>query len=140
MSEQKNVLGEPLKCCCKFPMTGFYRTGYCETGPEDLGRHTVCVKLTEKFLEFTKSVGNDLSTPHPELDFPGLIAGDRWCLCAARWLEAYQADAAPDVYLERTNQATLEVVDLEMLNKHAIAEEDVFSTNEKDEKGDVQSD
>lgn len=115
---QKNVLGGPLQPCCKFPMTGFYRDGYCNTGPEDLGQHTVCIKLTDEFLTFSKAAGNDLSTPHPEFDFPGLIAGDQWCLCALRWQEAFLNGAAPEVILESTNEATLQVVRLEDLKKH----------------------
>ena len=84
MNNPKNVLGKELKPCCKFPMTGFYRDGICRTSPEDIGKHTVCIRATEEFLAFSKSVGNDLSTPRPEMDFPGLIAGDQWCLCAMR--------------------------------------------------------
>jgi len=114
-----NVLGTELKPCCSFPMTGFYRDGYCRTGPEDIGRHTVCIRVTEKFLSFSKDAGNDLSTPRPELDFPGLIEGDQWCLCALRWVEAFEADAAPQVVLEATHESVLEVTELENLKKHA---------------------
>ncbi len=122
MTEQKNVLGTELKCCCKFPMTGFYRDGLCRTGPDDLGRHVVCIKITDAFLKFSKDTGNDLTTPHPELDFPGLIAGDQWCLCALRWQEAFEAGAAPDVILSATDQSALEVLKIENLKKHAIHE------------------
>lgn len=123
MNEQpKNVLGEPLKPCCKFPMAGFYRDGYCRTGAEDLGQHTMCIEATEEFLEFSASVGNDLSTPREELDFSGLIDGDRWCLCAARWVEAYQAGAAPMVILEACEESVLQMVDLEILKEFAIEE------------------
>lgn len=103
-------------------MTGFYRDGYCRTGPEDIGRHTVCIRATEEFLEFSKEAGNDLSTPRPDLDFPGLIAGDQWCLCAPRWQEAFEAGAAPQVILSATEESALEVIDLEDLQKHAADE------------------
>lgn len=122
MSEAKNVLGGKLQPCCRFPMTGFYRDGYCHTGPEDVGRHTVCIRATEEFLEFSREAGNDLSTPRPDLDFPGLIAGDQWCLCAPRWQEAFEAGAAPQVILSATEESTLEVVDLEDLKKYAVDE------------------
>ncbi|MBI5150196.1 MAG: DUF2237 domain-containing protein [Candidatus Omnitrophica bacterium] len=122
MSEAKNVLGTKLQPCCKFPMTGFYRDGYCHTGPEDVGQHTVCIRATEEFLEFSREAGNDLSTPRPDLDFPGLIAGDQWCLCAPRWQEAFEADAAPQVILSATEESALEVINLEDLKKHAADE------------------
>lgn len=122
MSEAKNVLGTKLQPCCKFPMTGFYRDGHCRTGQEDLGRHTVCIRATEEFLEFSREAGNDLSTPREDLDFPGLIAGDQWCLCALRWQEAFEADAAPQVILSATEESALEVIDLEDLKKHAADE------------------
>ncbi|OGX30105.1 MAG: hypothetical protein A2705_03715 [Omnitrophica WOR_2 bacterium RIFCSPHIGHO2_01_FULL_52_10] len=122
MPEAKNVLSTKLQPCCKFPMTGFYRDGYCRTGPEDIGRHTVCIRATEEFLEFSKEAGNDLSTPRPDLDFPGLIAGDQWCLCAQRWQEAFEAGAAPQVILSATEESALEVIDLEDLQKHAADE------------------
>ena len=122
MSEAKNVLGTQLTPCCKFPMTGFYRDGYCRTGAEDIGRHTLCMQVTKEFLEFSKEAGNDLSTPHPELDFPGLIPGDQWCLCAARWQEAFEAGAAPQVVLSATHESALEVIELEDLKKHAADE------------------
>ncbi len=122
MSEAKNVLGGTLQSCCKFPMTGFYRDGYCHTGREDLGRHSVCIRVTQEFLEFSRAAGNDLSTPQPDLDFAGLIPGDQWCLCALRWQEALEAGAAPGVVLSATEESTLEVVDLEDLKKYAIDE------------------
>ncbi len=114
----KNVLGETLADCSHDPVTGFYRTGCCETGPDDRGVHTVCAEMTEDFLAFTKSRGNDLSTPRPEFGFPGLKPGDGWCLCAARWLEAYEAGAAPKVRLAATHAATLNIVPLEALKAH----------------------
>lgn len=122
MSEAKNVLGGKLQPCCKFPMTGFYRDGYCHTGPEDIGRHSVCIRATAEFLEFSREAGNDLTTPRDDLDFPGLIAGDQWCLCALRWQEAFEAGAAPQVILSATEKSALEVIDLEDLKKHAADE------------------
>jgi len=103
-------------------MTGFYRDGYCRTGQDDIGRHIVCIEVTEKFLTFSKNVGNDLSTPHPELDFPGLIPGDRWCLCAERWQQALEAGAAPKVDLHATHESTLEIIDIKSLNQQAVDE------------------
>ncbi len=116
-----NVLGLPLKPCGCEPLTGFTRSGYCETGPEDLGSHTVCAIMTEEFLAFTRSCGNDLSTPVPRYGFPGLKPGDRWCVCAARWLEAYQAGCAPLVDLAATHQRALDVIPLGALQAHAIS-------------------
>lgn len=101
-------------------MTGWTRNGTCETGPEDSGSHTVCAVMTDEFLEFSKSRGNDLSTPHPEFGFPGLRKGDRWCLCAARWLEAYRVGKAPAVVLEATHEAALEICPMEALVQHAF--------------------
>ncbi len=115
-----NVLGEPLVPCGLDPVTGFYRDGCCNTGPEDVGSHTVCVELTAEFLVFSKQVGNDLSTPHPEFNFPGLKPGDRWCLCAPRWQQAFEAGAAPRVRLLGTHQGALEFVDIAALKAHAI--------------------
>ncbi|MGB0721386.1 MAG: DUF2237 family protein [Gammaproteobacteria bacterium] len=115
-----NVLGEPLESCGNDPMTGFFRDGDCATGPRDVGSHTVCCAVTDEFLHFSREQGNDLITPVPQYGFPGLIAGDRWCLCAARWLQAHQAGAAPRVYLRRTHQRALEVVALELLKPYAI--------------------
>ncbi len=119
MDNAQNVLGTELKPCCKFPMTGFYRDGYCNTGVEDIGRHVVCIRITDQFLKFSKAAGNDLSTPLPEADFPGLIAGDQWCLCALRWQQAFENDAAPEVVLESTHASTLELINLDDLKKHA---------------------
>lgn len=115
---QRNVLGEPLASCCTAPMTGFYRTGACETGPEDRGAHVVCSEVTAEFLEFSRRRGNDLITPRP--GFPGLKAGDRWCLCAARWHEALAAGVAPPVVLAATHTAALDHVDLDALKRHAL--------------------
>ena len=106
--QPKNVFGEPLAPCCTDPMTGFYRDGTCRTGAGDAGVHTVCAEMTAEFLEFSRSRGNDLSTPVPEYEFPGLKPGDRWCLCAARWKEAYDAGMAPRVVLEACHVSTLE--------------------------------
>ncbi len=119
----QNVLGGELKCCCKKPLTGFYRDGFCRTGAEDLGRHMVCILATNDFLEFSRSVGNDLSTPHPEFAFPGLKEGDKWCLCVLRWREALNAGVAPSVILEATNQASLQYVSLKDLQSHAVVED-----------------
>jgi uncharacterized protein (DUF2237 family) len=119
----KNVLGTDLQSCCTSPMTGFYRDGMCNTGLGDLGVHVVCAEMTEEFLRFSKSRGNDLSTPQPELGFPGLKPGDRWCLCAARWQEAFEAGLAPPVMLAATHMAALEFVDLEDLRAHSLDEE-----------------
>ena len=120
MSSARNVLGEPLETCSTEPMTGYMRTGICETGPQDLGSHTVCARVTQEFLEYSKSRGNDLMTPVPEFDFPGLKPGDRWCLCAARWQEAFEAGKAPRVVLQATHAAALKVVKLADLKKHAL--------------------
>jgi uncharacterized protein (DUF2237 family) len=115
-----NVFGQPLVPCSLTPATGFYREGCCDTGPEDAGLHTVCAVMTAEFLSFSKSRGNDLSTPRPEWGFPGLNPGDRWCLCAARWQEALEAERAPRVLLAATHKATLLVCRLEDLVAHAI--------------------
>lgn len=120
MSQARNVLGEPLVECSSDPLTGFYRDGCCRVGPEDLGVHSVCARVTEEFLEFSRRRGNDLSSAVPSAGFPGLRPGDRWCLCAARWVEAHDAGCAPPVILEATHEATLEVVDLETLRAAAI--------------------
>jgi uncharacterized protein (DUF2237 family) len=116
-----NVLGTPLQACCRDPLTGFYRDGFCHTGPEDRGLHTVCVVITEEFLAFTRTVGNDLSTPVPAYGFPGLEPGDRWCLCVTRWAEALQAGCAPAVVLAATHVSALEFVSREDLQAHAVA-------------------
>lgn len=117
---QKNVFGEPLVTCSDAPLTGFYRSGCCETGPEDVGLHCVCVQMTAEFLAFSKRTGNDLSTPRPEFGFEGLEPGDRWCLCAARWHEAFESGAAPRVVLTATHEAALEVCRLDDLKAHAL--------------------
>jgi uncharacterized protein (DUF2237 family) len=114
----KNVLGNELEVCGCDPMTGFTRSGSCETGPRDLGSHTVCAVMTAEFLRYTAEQGNDLSTPRPEYEFPGLKPGDHWCLCAARWEEARQADLAPPVILSACNEAALRIVDLDALLAH----------------------
>lgn len=116
----RNVLGGALTECCRKPMTGFYRTGSCETGPEDRGLHVVCAQMSTAFLAFSSAQGNDLSTPLPEFGFPGLKPGDCWCLCAARWQEALEAGAAPRVRLLATHEAALEVVALADLKRYAI--------------------
>lgn len=115
-----NVLGTELEDCSKNPLTGFYRTGCCETGADDVGIHTVCAQVTEEFLAFSRSVGNDLSTPAPHFGFAGLKPGDRWCLCAARWVEALEAGMAPPVILAATHAATLEFAALEDLRRFAV--------------------
>ncbi|MDT0538850.1 DUF2237 domain-containing protein [Croceitalea sp. P059] len=116
--DDKNVLGTDLKPCCYQPKTGFYRDGFCRTGPEDVGTHVVCAIMTEEFLVYTKAQGNDLSTPIPMYQFPGLKPGDKWCLCASRWKQAYKAGKAPEVDLEATHEKALEIVDFEMLLEH----------------------
>ncbi|MGH3566787.1 MAG: DUF2237 family protein [Pseudonocardia sp.] len=116
----RNVLGGDLEICSTNPMTGFYRTGCCDTGGEDAGVHTVCARMTAEFLEFSAERGNDLSTPRPEFGFAGLAPGDRWCLCADRWVQAHAAGAAPPVVLEATHARTLEWVDLADLRQHAV--------------------
>jgi uncharacterized protein (DUF2237 family) len=112
-----NVLGKELECCCTNPMTGFYRTGKCETGPDDHGQHTVCILATDEFLKFSSAAGNDLSTPMPEYNFPGLKNGDKWCLCVTRWRQAKEAGFAPKVDLNATHISVLEYVDLEELKE-----------------------
>lgn len=118
--ESVNVFGQPLMACSMAPVTGFYRNGCCDTGEDDLGVHTVCVIVTFEFLEFSRSRGNDLSTPRPEYHFDGLKPGDRWCLCAARWKEAFDAGIAPAVVLEATHERTLDIVSMEALLQHAL--------------------
>jgi uncharacterized protein len=115
-----NVLGQPLQSCCQDPLTGFYRDGYCHTGPDDMGQHTVCAQVTEEFLRFSKQAGNDLSTPRPDYHFPGLLPGDRWCVCAARWQEALEAGVAPPVMLDSTHQNALQIIDLADLQANAM--------------------
>jgi uncharacterized protein (DUF2237 family) len=116
----KNVLGGELQPCSTDPMTGFYRDGCCRTGPDDVGLHLVCTEVTDEFLAFSKSRGNDLSTPNPMYRFPGLKSGDRWCLCVERWKEALEAGMAPMVVLESTHVSALEFVDLEDLEAYAV--------------------
>ena len=115
-----NVFGKELEICCEDPETGFFRNGMCDTCREDQGVHTVCILATEEFLKFSKSAGNDLSTPHPEFEFPGLKPGDRWCVCALRWQEAYDQGKAPPVFLESTHEKTLELVDFNLLQQYAV--------------------
>ena len=115
----RNVVGGSLLSCSTDPPTGFYRDGCCSTGSEDVGSHTVCTVVTDEFLAFSLQAGNDLSTPRPEWGFPGLVAGDRWCVCAARWLEAYRAGCAAPVVLGATHARALEVIGIEMLTAHA---------------------
>lgn len=119
-SPQKNVFGQPLELCCMSPKTGFYRTGFCQTGVDDFGVHTVCVQVTKEFLDYSVRVGNDLVTPIPEFGFPGLKDGDRWCLCASRYKQALEAGVAPPVILSATHEKSLEYVDLETLKSFAI--------------------
>ncbi len=116
----KNVFGEDLALCSTRPLTGFNRSGGCETGPQDSGSHTVCAQVTKAFLEFSRSRGNDLIRPRPATGFPGLKPGDRWCLCASRWREALEAGCAPGVILAATHARALEIVSLEQLKRHAI--------------------
>jgi uncharacterized protein (DUF2237 family) len=118
--ESVNVLGKPLKPCSFDPRTGFFRDGCCNTGPQDRGRHLVCARMTDTFLSFSRARGNDLSTPRPEFGFPGLRAGDRWCLCAERWREAWEADAAPRVILASTHRSALQIIPLDVLEAHAM--------------------
>lgn len=117
----KNVLDTELQTCCTSPMTGFYRTGVCVTGTQDTGTHVICARITAEFLTYTKSRGNDLSTPVPAYNFPGLNPGDKWCLCASRWQEALVAGVAPPVYLEATHSAALKFVTLADLQQHAVS-------------------
>lgn len=116
----KNILGTNLEVCSLNPITGFTRSGCCETGPEDLGQHTICAEVTDEFLQFSKLKGNDLMTPRPEFNFTGLKPGDRWCLCASRWLEALEEGIAPPVILEATHEKALEIIDLAELKYHQL--------------------
>lgn len=120
MSDERNVLGEPLVSCSSRPLTGFYRDGCCRTGPQDPGAHVVCAQVTDEFLAFSRSRGNDLATPVPDFGFPGLKGGDRWCLCAARWKEAFEAGAPPRVVLSATHESALELIDLADLKRLAV--------------------
>jgi len=120
MNEDKNVLGGRLEPCSTSPRTGFYRDGCCNTGPEDVGLHVVCAQMTAEFLAFSAETGNDLSTPVPEYGFPGLKPGDRWCICASRWREAFDAGMAPAVVLSATHEETLAIIALADLKRHAV--------------------
>ena len=115
-----NVFGEKIEVCSEETMTGYLRNGSCETLDDDVGSHTVCAKVTKKFLEYSRDKGNDLMTPRPELGFPGLKDGDKWCVCAARWLEALNDNVAPPILIKSTNRLALEVIDIDLLKKHAI--------------------
>ena len=119
MDESVNVMGEPLATCGEQPLTGFYRDGKCNTCDEDVGSHTVCIEASKEFLEYSRFKGNDLSTPAPQFDFDGVKPGNSWCLCAARWLEAYKDKMAPRVYLLRTHKHALEIVPIELLKEYA---------------------
>ncbi|MGF1521294.1 MAG: DUF2237 family protein [Leptolyngbyaceae cyanobacterium] len=123
MTDAKNVLGDRLATCSTAPMTGFYRDGCCTTGPTDTGVHVVCAEVTDAFLSYTRAQGNDLSTPRPMYNFPGLKAGDRWCLCASRWQEAVADGVAPPIVLEATHEAALKYVSLDLLKQHALDKE-----------------
>ncbi len=116
----KNILGTNLKPCCYSPMAGFYRNGSCDTGTEDIGMHTICVHITEKFLMFSKQMGNDLSTSIPEYNFTGLKEGAKWCLCLSRWIEAYKQGYAPKIDLEATHVSVIEHLDLDILKEYSI--------------------
>lgn len=121
LPSRKNVLGGPLEPCCKKIRAGFFRDGFCRMSASDVGRHVVCAVVTEEFLAFTRAQGNDLSTPHPAAQFPGLKPGDRWCLCASRWRQALQAAQAPKVDLSATDEEALQVVSLQDLQAHDVA-------------------
>lgn len=123
----KNVLGGTLATCSTDPMTGFFRDGCCNTGSEDAGLHTVCVRVTQEFLEFSRDRGNDLITPNPMYRFPGLLPGDQWCLCAARWKEAFDAGVAPPVVLEATHMSTLEYASIDELRAHSVDKDEPSS-------------
>ena len=120
MPSAKNVLGGPLKSCSTDPLTGFYRNGCCDTGPDDVGLHLVCTQVTAEFLAHQRAIGNDLATPNPWYDFPGLKPGDRWCVCVTRWKESFDAGVVAPVVLEATHISTLEFVDLDDLKKAAV--------------------
>jgi len=115
-----NVLGEPMASCCYAPITGYFRNGFCHTATTDLGQHTMCVQMTAEFLNFSQKVGNDLITPLPEVDFPGLEPGDFWCICVTRWVEAYQAGIAPPIKIQACHQAVLSYVPLDVLMEYAV--------------------
>lgn len=130
MSIVKNVLGTNLEPCCNKLKTGFYRNGYCDTSEEDHGLHVVCARVTAEFLDFSRERGNDLSTPNPRFSFPGLNPGDCWCLCAARWQEAFEAGMAPQVVLAATHPAALQYCSLEDLRTHAVEQSPTDSADE----------
>jgi uncharacterized protein (DUF2237 family) len=115
-----NVFGEPLIICGSDPLTGYYRDGCCKTGEDDLGTHTVCAVMTDEFLQYNKEMGNDLTSPIPQWGFTGLKAGDKWCLCATRWMEAYHASLAPPIILEATHEKTLDFIPLTELVKYSV--------------------
>ena len=119
-SSQMNIHGRPLELCSQDPLTGFFRNGCCDTDNHDRGLHTVCVILTDEFLKFSLEVGNDLSTPRPEFDFPGLKPGQKWCLCANRWIEAYESGVAPPIITESTNIKTLDIIDFETIALYSL--------------------
>ena len=118
--DQLNIFNEPLEACSFDPVTGFFRSGCCETSEQDTGSHTVCAIMTEEFLKFSKSKGNDLSTPVPAFDFPGLNSGDRWCLCAARWLEAFEEGSAPSIIARATHRRALEIIPMEAMKEFSL--------------------
>jgi len=120
VEDSLNVFDEPLISCSEDPITGFYRDGCCNTSDGDIGSHTVCIQVTQEFLEYSRFRGNDLSTPMPDFGFPGLAEGDRWCLCASRWLEAFEQGMAPNVFLTRTHKRALDIIDLSKLKQHAV--------------------
>ena len=120
VQQNRNLVGETLIPCSTEPLTGFFRDGLCRTCSDDTGSHTVCAVMTEAFLQFTVTAGNDLVTPRPEFNFPGLVPGDRWCICAARWLEAMRAGCGPPVVLEATSEKALEVIPFELLQQHSV--------------------
>jgi uncharacterized protein (DUF2237 family) len=121
MTDESNVLGTELQPCSEDPMTGYLRDGCCHQHPEDAGRHEICAVVTEAFLSFSRQQGNDLVTPQPRFDFPGLEPGDQWCLCVGRWVEAHEAGVAPPVVLEATSEAVLDEIPFETLNEHEYA-------------------
>ena len=120
---EKNIFGEPLEICCTSPRTGYFRDGLCRTVSQDTGTHTVCAVMTDEFLKFSASMGNDLITPMPYYQFPGLKAGDKWCLCVSRWIQAYKAGKAPMLILEATHEKTLDYTELNTLVKYAFKHE-----------------
>jgi len=115
-----NVLGKPLASCCYLPITGYFRNGFCHTAPTDIGQHTMCALMTSEFLNFSQQTGNDLITPIPEVDFPGLQPGDFWCICVTRWVDAYELGKAPPIKLEACHQAVLSYVPLDILMEYAV--------------------